>query len=200
MTVGTQPPHPQPLSPTGEGSVTPPEFRPLAADASPEAKDRHWYETMYQGDRVPQLTLRAVLMGGVLGMLMAVGNLYTVMKVGLTAGVAITACVLSYVTWNLLRAVSGGRLTQMSILENNCMQSTASAAGYSTASMLAVIFAALMMLDPEHKHQPWVVVAAAMPSGNGSCSWLISWRFIGIARNTPIVPALMTNVRITHHG
>src|SRR6266850_837170 len=89
-----------------------------------------------------------------------VGDLYTVMKVGISIGVAITACVLSYLGWGLLRTASGGRLGQMSILENNCMQSTASAAGYSTASTLTVTFAALMMLDPEHRHQPWWVVAA----------------------------------------
>jgi hypothetical protein len=62
--------------------------------------------------------------------------------------------------WNLLRAASGGRLGQLSILENNCMQTTASAAGFSTGAALCVTFAALMMLDPEHRQQPWWVVAA----------------------------------------
>jgi putative OPT family oligopeptide transporter len=138
----------------------PPEFKPLAADASAEEKDRHWYETVYQGDRVPQLTVRAVLTGALIGMLMAIGNLYTTLKVGFSVGIAITACVMSYLAWGGMRAASGRRLTQMSILENNCMQSTASAAGYSTGSALAVVFAALMILDPEHRHQPWWLVAA----------------------------------------
>jgi uncharacterized oligopeptide transporter (OPT) family protein len=137
-----------------------PEFAPLPADATPEAKDRHWYETTYQGDRVPQLTVRAVLTGAVIGMLMSVGNLYTVMKVGLGFGVAITSCVLSYLTWSALRTVSGGRVGQLSVLENNCMQTTASAAGFSASASLSVTFAALLMLDPEHRHQPWWVVAA----------------------------------------
>ena len=50
------------------------------------------------------------------------------------------------------------------------------------------------------------VVAAAIPDGNASCSWLIICRFIGIARNTPsapvssvkeprIVPGVMTMLR-----
>jgi len=137
----------------------PPEFKPLPADASAEEKDRHWYTTMYQGDRVPQLTVRAVLTGAVIGMLMSVGNLYAVLKVGISFGVAITSCVLSYVAWSLLRAISGNRLGQLSVLENNCMQTTASAAGYTCASTLTVTFAALLMLDPEHRHQPWWVVA-----------------------------------------
>jgi putative OPT family oligopeptide transporter len=48
----------------------------------------------------------------------------------------------------------------MSILENNCMQSTASAAGYSTGATIATAFGALLLLDPEHRHSPWLVVAS----------------------------------------
>lgn len=136
-----------------------PNIPPLPADASPEQKDLHWYTHVYQGDRMPQLTVRAVAMGAVLGMLMSVSNLYTTLKVGWAFGVAITSCVMSYVIWNVFRGLTGGRLSKMSILENNCMQSTASAAGYSTGSTIATCFGALMLLDPEHRHQPWMVVA-----------------------------------------
>ena len=138
----------------------PREFRPLPDSATPEEKDRHWYTSAYQGDRVPQLTVRAVLTGAVIGMLMSVGNLYMSLKIGLVFGVAITSCVLSYLAWSLLRAGSGGRLGQLSILENNCMQSTASAAGFSTCATFWVPFAAMLMLDPEHRHAPWWLVAA----------------------------------------
>ena len=138
----------------------PPQFVPLPADASPEEKDRHWYQTCYMGDRMPQLTIRSVVMGAVLGMLMSVSNLYTVMKVGWSFGVAITSCVLSFVIWNAIRAFSGNKLSNMSVLENNCMQSTASAAGYSTGSTIATAFGALLLLDPTHRHQPWMVIAS----------------------------------------
>ncbi|HVV72910.1 MAG TPA: OPT/YSL family transporter, partial [Verrucomicrobiae bacterium] len=83
--------------------------------------------------------------------------LYTTLKLGWLFGVAITACVLSFVIWNALRAVSGGRLSQMTILENNCMQSTASAAGYSTGSTVATAFGALLLI--EGVHRPWYQVA-----------------------------------------
>src|SRR5215831_5202343 len=82
-----------------------PELVPLPAGAAPSEKDRHWYSTVYRGDRVPQLTFRAVAMGAVLGMLMSVSNLYTTMKVGWSFGVAITACVMSYVIWNAFRTL-----------------------------------------------------------------------------------------------
>jgi uncharacterized oligopeptide transporter (OPT) family protein len=141
------------------GDADPPEFSQLPDSATSDDKDRHWLAKVYRGDQVPQLTLRAVAMGAIIGMLMSVSNLYTTMKVGWTFGVAITACVMSYVSWNLLRAVSGGQLSQMSILENNCMQSTASAAGATTAGPIATAFGALLILDPLHRHQPWWIVA-----------------------------------------
>ena len=147
---------------------------PLAADRSvprpappapaeretPASQDLYWYSHVYQGDGVPQLTLRAVAMGGVLGMLMSVSNLYTTLKLGWAFGVAITSCVMSYVLWNGLRSLSGGRLGPMTLLENNCIQSTASAAGYSTGSTIATCFGALLILDPLHRHLAWPIVAA----------------------------------------
>jgi uncharacterized oligopeptide transporter (OPT) family protein len=126
---------------------------------TPEEIERQWFEQVYtgRGDCQKQLTLRAVLMGGVLGMFMSISNLYTTLKLGSLFGVAITACVLSYVIWNALRALSGGKLSPMSILENNCMQSTASAAGYSTGNTIATAFGALLLI--EGVHQPWHIVA-----------------------------------------
>jgi uncharacterized oligopeptide transporter (OPT) family protein len=126
----------------------------------PEEIERQWFEKIYtgRGDRQKQLTLRAVLMGGVLGMFMSISNLYTTLKLGWSFGVAITACVLSYVIWNAIRAIWGGRLSQMTILENNCMQSTATAAGSSTGAAIGMAFGALLLI--EGVHQPWYVVAA----------------------------------------
>src|SRR5215831_19461141 len=79
---------------------------------TPEEIERQWFEKIYtgRGDSQKQLTLRAVLMGGVLGMFMSISNLYTTLKLGWSFVVAITACVLSYVIWNGLRALTGGKL------------------------------------------------------------------------------------------
>jgi uncharacterized oligopeptide transporter (OPT) family protein len=132
------------------------ELPALPESASAEEKDLFWYTHIYRGERVPQLTVRAVLMGAFLGMAMSISNLYTTLKLGWAFGVAITACVLSYVIWNGMRAVSGGKLSQMSILENNCMQSTASAAGYSTGGTVALAFGALLLIQREHFAWYWV--------------------------------------------
>ncbi len=127
--------------------------------------DIEWLENVYQGDKVPQLTLRAVLMGGILGALMSVSNLYTSIKVGWAFGVAITACVLSFVIWNSFRTLFP-KLSPMSILENNCMQSTASAAGYSTGATIGTAFGALLLITGKHVEWPimlaWTIVTAAL--------------------------------------
>lgn len=148
------------LDPNATQDDLPPEFTPLPADATPEEKDRHWYRTMYQGDRMKQLTPRAIIMGAGLGMLMSISNLYTTLKVGWSFGVAITSCVISFVIWNAIVALGRGRVSRMTILENNCMQSTASAAGASTGATIATAFGAMLILDPAHRHQPWYAVAS----------------------------------------
>ena len=76
-------------------------------------------------------------MGSVLGGVLSLTNLYIGLKAGWGFGVAITACILSYAIWTGLYGVRLVK-TKMTILENNCMQSTASAAGYSTGSTLAL--------------------------------------------------------------
>ncbi|QQS08412.1 MAG: OPT/YSL family transporter [Phycisphaerales bacterium] len=136
-------------TPEHSDSLPPAEIPALPPDATPEQKDHHWHTYVYQGDRMPQLTLRAVLMGGILGMAMAAANLYTTLAIGWGFGIAITACVISYVIWTAVRAISGNSISQMSVLENACMASTASAAGYSTGSTIATMFGALVLLkDP----------------------------------------------------
>jgi uncharacterized oligopeptide transporter (OPT) family protein len=172
-----QPPH----LPVGEHAEIfnelPTKVPPLPADATPEQKDLHWYRHVYQGDRMPQLTVRAVIMGGFLGMLMSAANLYTTLSIGWAFGIAITASVLSFVIWNFVRFTSGNKLSQMSILENACMASCASAAGYSTGSTIATMFGALVLLHevPEGTPlsavktwdvtPPWVVVVFTLCTG-----------------------------------
>jgi putative OPT family oligopeptide transporter len=141
------------------------EERQLLLSEIAQISEEDWYEKVYQGDKMPQLTLRAVLMGGVLGSLMSISNLYTSIKVGWSFGVAITACVLSFVIWNSMRTLFP-KLTNMSILENNCMQSTASAAGYSTGATVGTAFGALLLITGVHMDWKimsiWVLITAGL--------------------------------------
>src|SRR5438477_4374432 len=114
---------------------------------TPEEIERQWYEQVYRGrgDSMRQLTWRAVIMGSLLGGVLSLTNLYIGLKAGWGFGVAITACILSYAIWTTLHRV-GLVGTPMTILENNCMQSTASSAGYSTGGTLISAFAAYMLI------------------------------------------------------
>src|SRR5688500_7235303 len=115
---------------------------------TPDEIERQWYEQCYKGrgDTIAQLTWRAVLMGSALGGVLSLTNLYIGLKAGWAFGVAITACILSYAIWTSLYKAHLVR-TPMTILENNCMQSTASAAGYTTGGTLVSAFSAYIMLN-----------------------------------------------------
>ena len=115
---------------------------------TPEEIERQWFEKVYRGrgDSMRQLTWRAVLMGSVLGAVLSLTNLYIGLKAGWSMCVAITACILSYAIWTTFVKI-GLVKTPMTILENNCMQSTASSAGYSTGGTLFSAFAAFIILN-----------------------------------------------------
>jgi OPT family oligopeptide transporter len=134
---------------------------------TPEEIERQWFEQVYKGRgySMKQLTWRAVIMGSVLGAVLSLTNLYIGLKAGWGFGVAITACILSYALWETFRFI-GLAKTPMTILENNCMQSAASSAGYSTGSTLVSAFAAYIMLNNESMSTPlmlaWVFFLAVL--------------------------------------
>jgi len=134
---------------------------------TPEEIERQWYAEVYcgRGDRMAQLTWRAVLMGSVLGGVLSLTNLYIGLKAGWGFGVAITASILSYAIWAALHRTGIAR-TPMTVLENNCMQSTASAAGYSTGGTLISAFAAYMLINHTSMALPtmlaWVFFLAVL--------------------------------------
>jgi len=134
---------------------------------TPEEIERQWYDEVYtgRGDRMSQLTWRAVLMGSALGGVLSLTNLYIGLKAGWGFGVAITACILSYAIWTALHRVRLVR-TPMTILENNCMQSTASSAGSSTGGTLISAFAAYMLITSSTLPLPtllaWVFFLAVL--------------------------------------
>ncbi len=153
-------------TPAGPGE---PEFKlPLEGfTGTPEEIERQWYEQIYRGrgDTMKQLTFRALLMGSLLGGILSLTNLYIGLKAGWSIGVAITACILSYAIWNALLQIRLVR-TPMTILENNCMQSAASSAGYSTGGTLVSAFAAFILINGHSLPLPltlaWVFFLAVL--------------------------------------
>jgi OPT family oligopeptide transporter len=135
-----------------------PREKPHVAGAAVEDIELTWYRTVYQGDSMNQLTLRAVIMGAFLGGFMSLSNLYIGLKTGWGLGVAITACILSFSIWKTLRLTLPFLFkTDMTILENNCMQSTASSAGYSTGGTMVSAISAYLIITGTH--MSWVVLS-----------------------------------------
>jgi len=131
-----------------------------------EQIEAHWLKHVYRGD-MPQLTLRAVLMGAVLGAFMSLSNLYVGLKTGWALGVAITACILSYAVYRALQAVFPGLFaSEFTILENTCMQTTASSAGYSTGGTMVSAIAAYLIVTGHHISWPtltcWTLFLAGL--------------------------------------
>jgi OPT family oligopeptide transporter len=93
-----------------------------------EQKDRWWHEHVFRGD-MPQLTLRAALTGFLLGGILSATNLYVGARTGWTLGVGLTSVILAFAIYRVCSRL-GAR--DMTILENNAVQSIATAAGYMT--------------------------------------------------------------------
>jgi putative OPT family oligopeptide transporter len=131
---------------------------------APDDPERRWLTDVYQrGAR--QLTVRAVVTGMLLGGVMCLSNLYIVLKTGWSFGVTITACILAFAIFRLLRAARLVR-TDFGVLENNAMASVASAAGYMTGGGNMAALPALLMLGGARPGtlvmMVWLAVIAAL--------------------------------------
>lgn len=129
-----------------------------------EQKDRWWLENVYRGD-MPQLTLRSGLTGFILGGILSATNLYVGAKTGWTLGVGITSVILAFAMYRVLSRIGLGR--EFTILENNAMQSCATAAGYMTSAMISSLGAYMLITGEELP--TWLMMA-----------WLISLSLLGV--------------------
>jgi len=99
---------------------------------------------VYQPD-APNLTVRAVLGGVVIGAAMCLSNLYVFFKTGWSMGVTLTACILAFGVFQALRAARCVR-RPLGALENNALTTVASGAGYMTGGGNMAAFGALLMV------------------------------------------------------
>lgn len=107
-------------------SVTKTGFKPYIPDAA----------------HLPELTMRALLMGVILGMIFGASSLYLVLKVGLTVSASIPVAVIAITLFRLGNKLGG---KDSSILENSVTQ-TAGSAGESIAFGLGVTMPAILIL------------------------------------------------------
>ncbi len=105
-------------------------------------KDRWWFDNVFRGD-MPQLTFRSGVTGFLLGGALAATGLYIAGKTGITIGVGLTSVILAFALFRVMHGA--GLATDYTILENNCTQSIATAAGY-VVTPLTSSFAAYMLV------------------------------------------------------
>lgn len=134
--------------------------------------EQHWREHVYRGN-VPQLTVRAIVVGMLIGALMCLSNLYVFLKTGWSMGVTITAAILAFAAFRLMAAA---RLTKtpLSALENNALTTVSSGAGYMTGGGNMAAFGALVM------------ITAVRPDALPMVAWLGTIAALGVVTAIPI--------------
>jgi uncharacterized oligopeptide transporter (OPT) family protein len=96
----------------------------------------------------PQLTIRAVVVGMLIGAVMCLSNIYVFFKTGWSMGVTLTACILA---WAVFKGLTAAKVTNqpLGVLENNALTTVASGAGFMTGGGNMAAFGALLMVTSE---------------------------------------------------
>ena len=139
----------------------------FALDKIPvDERDEYWRKHIYRADKEPQLTLRAAIFGGCIGVLALASSLYTTLKIGWGFGMALVAVVLAYVVFNTVRSISGGRVKAMGILETAATSSVTSVTGLTPTHTVVSAFGALMLIQQAptewYKMVPIIFFAATL--------------------------------------
>ncbi len=129
-----------------------PDLRPVPTPGA--GSDENDFTPYITADReVTELTIPAVVIGALLGLLFAASSVYLALKIGLTVSASIPIAVLSITIFRSLNKAMG--VTGPQILRNNIVQTTGSA-GESIASGVVFTLPALLLLGYE---LPWTLVA-----------------------------------------
>lgn len=156
---------------------SPPETNAEPKPEAGTAAERRWLAETYRPE-APQLTVRAVLAGMLLGTVMCLSNLYVFFKTGWSMGVTITASILAFALFRGLRGLGLAR-RPLGALENNALTTVASGAGYMTGGGNMAAYGALLM-----------VLAAApgapLPSGLPMMAWFGVIAALGVFTAIPI--------------
>jgi uncharacterized oligopeptide transporter (OPT) family protein len=125
-------------------------------------KDEWWLKNIYRGD-MAQLTVRSAFTGFVMGGLLAATALYIGGKTGITLGVGLTSVILAFSIFRIV--AKSGLAKDFTILENNCTQSIATAAGYMVTPLISSLAAYMMVtghIVPWWQMVIWSVVVSIL--------------------------------------
>ena len=130
------------------------------------------------GNTQPELTLRAIVIGLALSVIMGAANVYLGLKAGLTVSASIPAAVLGGL---LLRSMSRGR----TVLEANQIQ-TAASAGESLAAGIIFTMPALLMIGYWQRFEMWSTTLIALTGGLLGVLFMIPMRRVFIVGSSDL--------------
>ena len=125
-------------------------------------KDGWWLDSVYRGD-MPQLTARSAATGFLLGGVLAATALYIGAKTGILVGVGLTSVILSFAIYRALHGA--GLAADYTILENNCTQSIATAAGYTVSPLITSLVTYMIVtgqIVPWWQMLSWMIVISVI--------------------------------------
>ncbi len=123
------------------------------------------------GGTWPELTIRGIILGGLITLLFTAANVYLGLKAGLTFATSIPAAVISMALLRFFRNAN--------ILENNIVQTIASAAG--TLSAIIFVLPGLIMIGWWQNFPFWLTAAVCAVGG-----------ILGVMFSVPLRRALVT--------
>src|SRR4051794_31052804 len=116
--------------------------RATVENAQTEDPEAVWLRDVYKPNE-PNLTVRAVIVGMLIGGVMCISNLYVFFKTGWSMGITLTACILGFAVFQGLRPLG---VRPLGVLENNALTTVASGAGYMTGGGNMAAYGALVMI------------------------------------------------------
>ncbi|MEI6737591.1 MAG: OPT/YSL family transporter, partial [Pseudomonadota bacterium] len=125
-------------------------------------KDEWWFKNVFRGD-MAQLTVRSGITGFFLGGILCATALYIGAKTGIGIGVGLTSVILSFAIFRILHGA--GLAADYTILENNCTQSIATAAGYMMMPLVSSLVAYMLVtgkIIPAWHMVTWMVVCSIL--------------------------------------
>ncbi len=146
---------------------------------SVEDPEAVWLRDVYRPDE-PNLTVRAVVVGMLIGGLMCISNLYVFFKTGWSMGVTLTACILAFAAFQGAQAI-GLTKRPLGVLENNALTTVASGAGYMTGGGNMAAYGALIMVIASSPQ-----LALTTPSPGPMVAWFGVIAALGVFVAIPI--------------
>jgi putative OPT family oligopeptide transporter len=129
------------------------------------------------GDNIKELTLRGIILGAVITVILTAANVYAGLKIGLTVATSIPAAVISMAILRFFR--------DSTIQENNIVQTIASAAG--TLSAIVFVLPGLVMVGWWTGFPYWLSVAVIGIGG-----------ILGVMYSVPLRRALVTGTDLPY--